>query len=346
MKSGTAWLLNQFSTFIMPNDEDTFTGKVYLVKIKRTPDFNSEDYLWTISNVGGDNVDLEDFKSIVEGLNGMGLRTPILSDKLVTWKYLKNSAVLKSVGVVGRPTLLFEEITTFKQVLELAYKETILTNAKGREVLDIKNEQARGLVAGSSGSPPRSQTLQDVINRPSRSQVLDETMRQTKEALAANFEEHGDGSSSSPATAMTFPPPVSSCNQRDPALNVQEQEFVDEFDSTHLDKQQECTDGIFDPAQFSIDAFDNELALLESTPDVDGKQLNRYKSLTKTLRNSLAAACLTVGKLMKIIDARDLQLRDSSSYSAADVLAGLNPTTTKVDKAAVTCLAVDEKFSN
>ena len=158
--------------------------------------------------------------------------------------------------------------------------------------------------------------------------------------------EHGDGSSSLPATAMTFPPPVSSCNQRDPALNVQEQEFVDEFDSTHLDKQQECTDVIIDPAQFSIDAFDNELALLESTPDVDGKQLNRYKSLTKTLRNSLAAACLTVGKLMKIIDARDLQLRDSSSYSAADVLAGLKPTTTKVDKAVATCLALDEKFSN
>ena len=231
-------------------------------------------------------------------------------------------------------------------MLELAYKETILINVKGREVLDIKNEQARGLVAGSSSSPPRSQTLQDVINRPSRSQVLDETMRQTKEALAANFVEYGDGSSSSSATAMTFPPPVSSSNQRDPALNVQEQEIVDGFDSTHLDKQQECTDGIIDPAQFSIDAFDNELALLESTPDVDGKQLNRYKSLTKTLRNSLAAACLTVGKLMKIIDARDMQLRDSSSYSAADVLAGLKPTKTRVDKAAVTCLALDEKFSN
>ena len=49
----------------LPLDNDNVYGKVYLVKIKFSSDFNSEDFLWAIARVGRDRFDCEDFQNIV-----------------------------------------------------------------------------------------------------------------------------------------------------------------------------------------------------------------------------------------------------------------------------------------
>ena len=55
---------------------------------------------------------------------------------------------------------------------------------------------------------------------------------------------------------------------------------------------------------------------MEDTSDGDlVKQNARYKSVAKTLRNSLAFACLTVQRMTKVLDAKDMQLREVNSYS-------------------------------
>ena len=85
----------------------------------------------------------------------------------------------KVLSVVGNPTLLLEEVNTFKQVLELAYGLGILTNIQGREILDGKNEEQLGFASGSSDS--QSRTLIDVISDSStRNNAINDMQKKTR----------------------------------------------------------------------------------------------------------------------------------------------------------------------
>ena len=149
----------------MMRDEVIFTSKIYLVKIKLGTDFKDEDILWAIGHQGSDNIDLEDLNSIV-GLNKKSVRTPILSDKRGTWKAIKNSADCKAFGYVGEPTLLLEEVQTFKKILEFAYAHGIFADPRGESILATKNEE-----------------LMTAVKRPRVSQTLEEA---SKEMLAGS----------------------------------------------------------------------------------------------------------------------------------------------------------------
>ena len=357
----------------MPGAEEIYSGKIYLVKIKRDDDFNSEDFLWAICHVGKDNVDLEDFKNIVKVLNRMGLWSPMISDKPVKWKSLKNSVACKVLSVVGHPLLLLEEVNTFKQVLEVAYDRGVLTNPQGRDILDGKNEEQLGISSGSAAS--QSRPLSDVINdSSSRKNAISDMEKKTREAISAK--------QSSVTSQVPFPPPVSvsSSHSRRPSnLSEKEQSLVEQFDIAGLENNGDkappighdewsvgtngngaphvvpdggsvgAVDGVFDPSKFNLDAIDNELAQLEASSGSDSaamaKQLARYKTITKNLRESLVFSCMTVQKYQRLVDARDMQLRDSSSYSATDVIAGLKPTIARMEKVMESCLARDTKFS-
>ena len=75
-----------FSEFIMSTKNDaTYLGKVYLVRIKETEDYSSDDVVLAIGHVGKDNVDYEDFRNIVTVLNEKGLWTPFLSTERASW---------------------------------------------------------------------------------------------------------------------------------------------------------------------------------------------------------------------------------------------------------------------
>ena len=358
--------------FIMPGDDDIFAGKIYLVKIKREEEFTSEDFLWALCNVGKDNVDLEDFKNIVQKLNGLGLWNPCISMKPVKWKSLKNIVACKVLSVVGNPTLLLEEVNTFKQVLELAYGMGILTNIQGREILDGKNEEQLGFSSGSTAS--QSRTLLDVLSGSStRTNAIKDMQEKSRDIISDQ--------NNTKSGKVKFPAPVPAlpvCGQGPSILSDKEQSVVEQFDFSSLESagnaappgipdegSVEANDvvttnshaggsaggvnGAFDPSKFNLDAIDNELAQLEASTGSDGagmaRQLARYKTITKNLRESLVFSCMTVQKYMRLVDARDMQLRDSSSYSANDVLTGLKPTLAKMEKVMESCLARDIKFS-
>ena len=53
------------------NGETVLLGKIYLVKIKTTASFKAPEILWAICQVGKSNVNVEDFRNIVEGLRGL-----------------------------------------------------------------------------------------------------------------------------------------------------------------------------------------------------------------------------------------------------------------------------------
>ena len=141
----------------MITDETVFNSKLYLVKIKVGADYKDEDLIWAIGHQGAHNIDMEDFKNIVMVLNNKGLWTPILSDKRTTWKSIKTSADLKALGHVGQPVLLLEEVLTFKQILEFAYLQKILTDSKGKDILAAKNAE---LEVAAKTAPSVSVTLE------------------------------------------------------------------------------------------------------------------------------------------------------------------------------------------
>ena len=128
----------------MTGEDTIFNTRIYLIKIKVGGEFKDEDLLWAISHQGGDNVDLEDLKNIVTVLNQKGLWSPLLSEKRSTWKSLKNSADCKALGQIGSPILLLEGVSTFKQVLGLAYKKGILDDVRGWDILAMKDEEILG----------------------------------------------------------------------------------------------------------------------------------------------------------------------------------------------------------
>ena len=134
----------------MTADDMVFNSKVYLVKIKVGNDYNDEDLLWAIGHQGVDNIDMEDFKNIVMVLNKMGLWTPTLSDKRTVWKSIKTSANLKALGHNGTPTLLLEEVLTFKKILEFAYIKGVLDDPRGKDMIDAKNEELEARKSGKS----------------------------------------------------------------------------------------------------------------------------------------------------------------------------------------------------
>jgi hypothetical protein len=161
-----------------------------LIKIKVGGDFKDEDLLWAISHQGGDNVDLEDMKNIVTVLNQKGLWSPLLSEKRTTWKSLKNSADCKALGQFGSPILLLEGVSTFKQVLGLAYKRGILDDVRGWDILAMKDEE----ILGNTQQPRLSQTLEDALSEP---ESVNRAMLQSSE-LVSNM---GSGNSDSVSKA-------------------------------------------------------------------------------------------------------------------------------------------------
>ena len=114
-------------------------GKIYLVKIKENDDFNSEDFLWVIVNVGSDKVDCEDFQNIVK-MSNKGLFTPLISTTTSTWEQIKNAVEIKAQRLNGQPITLFDRVYTFREVLQYSYDVGILTDPKGKDMLNIKTQ--------------------------------------------------------------------------------------------------------------------------------------------------------------------------------------------------------------
>ena len=140
----------------MTSNDATFAGKVYLMKMKAIDDYNGEDILVAICQVGKDNVDFEDFKSIVTVLNEKGLWTPILSTERISWKALKNDVDCKALNFVGAPILLLEGVHTFKEILSFSYDQGLLNHPKGKEILDKKIEASKEMLK----KPRQSTTLE------------------------------------------------------------------------------------------------------------------------------------------------------------------------------------------
>ena len=399
----------------MTADDTVFTSRIYLVKIKVGNDFNDEDLLWAVCHQGGDNVDLEDFKNIVTCLNQKGLWNPLLSDKRTTWKSLKTSADLKALGRIGSPILLLEGVSTFKQILDVAYKKGVLDDGKGWEILTAKKEELFAHV-----QPPRkSQTLEDAMKEadvpnPCTGGRLEDTVVKQSTELVTSMSSAGIDNELTQLTGpkemilmddtgtFRLPTPVPVTNggrggrlySKVPggyipldslAGNDLEQLAVpgssssnvlvdaegrplatfekhgsddglgtDQFSSggvPFVENEVEIVgegyggaigggsvDAAFDPNKFSVDAIDNELALLEDASGGDlARQNARYKAVARTLRKSLAFACLTVQRMTKALDAKDMQLREVNSYSAADVTSTLRPELAKVGAVNGTC---------
>jgi hypothetical protein len=169
------------------SDDAVFTSKVYLVRIKENDLYSSEDILLAIGQVGKDNVDYEDFSNIVKLLNERGLWTPILSSVKTTWKSIKNSAECKALKIEGNPVLLLEGVHTFKEILDFLYTKRIMTNARGKEILDLKTEEAK-LKSGKGGGKVKrtSKTIADAISDPSiggavpASSIIETAMEQSQ----------------------------------------------------------------------------------------------------------------------------------------------------------------------
>ena len=174
----------------MTADDTVFNTKVYLVKIKVGNDYNDEDLLWAIGHQGVDNIDMEDFKNIVMVLNKKGLRTPTLSDKGAMWKSIKTSADLKALGHNGTPTLLLEEVLTFKKILEFAYMKGVLDNPKGQEVLTAKNEE---LEAKKSRTTVSLTLEQASSNGQSVSDIVSQAMQRSRELFTGTASQQGEG---------------------------------------------------------------------------------------------------------------------------------------------------------
>ena len=340
----------------MTDDETVFTSKIYLVKIKVGHDFKDEDLLWAIGYRGGDNIDFEDFKNIVVVLNNKGLWNPILSDSRVTWKSLKNSADCKALGHSGKPILLLEEVLTFKKILEFAYSQGILNDPKGKEILAAKEEE----LTTDNEKTSVSLTLEQASGSgPSKGDIITQAMERSKLitseaafcASARQLTKTGefafpnpvpvvpsvDGDHPMSGDGIEIPPvhhmPGSSyLTQEDGQFfsNIEivesEVEVIGETVSGH-----EVEDEVFDPSKFNVDAVDNELALLEDPAENDlAKKNSRYKSLAKTLRKSLSFSCLTVQRLMKEVDSKDMQLAELSSLSTSQIVDALKPELAKI----------------
>ena len=151
----------------MTSDEAVFTSKVYLVRIKENDLYSSDDILLAIGHVGKDNIDYEDFSNIVKVLNERGLWTPILSTVKTTWKSLKNSAECKALKIAGDPVLLLEGVNTFREILDFMYSKQIMKHARGKEILDLKAEDAK-MRSGKGGRVKRSsKTIAAAMSDPS-----------------------------------------------------------------------------------------------------------------------------------------------------------------------------------
>ena len=114
-------------------NDATSLGKVYLVRIKETEDYSSDDVVLAISHVGKDNVDYEDFRNIVTVLNEKGLWTPFLSTERASWSSIKNNADCKALNISGDPVQLLENVHTFKELLAFLYTKGLLDHPMGKE---------------------------------------------------------------------------------------------------------------------------------------------------------------------------------------------------------------------
>ena len=340
----------------MIDEETVYTTKIYLVKIKVGHDFKDEDLLWAIGHKGGDNVDFEDFKNIVVVLNGKGLWNPVLSDSRVTWKSLKNSADCKALGHTGKPILLLEEVLTFKQILEFAYSKDILTDPKGKEILAAKDED----LMTDKTEPSVSLTLEQASgSNPTKADIVKQAMQKSKlivsglpspmrqltntgEFVFANPEDdsiatdnleldehdHVDHSLQGPSFLTQVNGRLVPTHDLEQGVGS-EIEIVGETSASG--GEQLTDDDNFDPSKFNVDDVDNELALLEDPTETDLLRKNsRYKSIAKTLRNSLSFSCLTVQRLMKEVDSKDIQLRELSTSSSSQIIDALKPNLDKV----------------
>ena len=99
------------------------------------------------------------------------------------------------------------------------------------------------------------------------------------------------------------------------------------------------TQQVFDITKVDLDGIDNEIAQLDTDPNLE-KKYGRMRSLSLTLRKSLAFACLSNQRLIQSLDASDMRNREHNSSSAAEVIAEVNPPvlsmSSKVDSLLVT----------
>ena len=323
-------------------EDRMFTTKTYLVKIKVGMDFKDEDLLMAIGHKGGDNIDIEDMKNIVTVLNKVGLWTPILSEAGTNWKSIKNSADLKALGQIGTPLLLLEEVLTFRQILDFAYKNDILNAPKGLEILATKNEERNPRRKSNVSITFQQATNHD--NPMSLSNMVSRTMNNSRMVAglsngASPLHLNGTAPETQKDQAQhTHPGTFHNKNTGNDigATNAEENSPTDQV-GAEVEILSDFKDGEthegggFDPKKFNVDAIDNELEQLEdpSLSDLEAKTA-RYKVITKTLRDSLSYACLTVQRLVKTVDAKELQLRELNSFASARILDGIKPELAKV----------------
>ena len=292
------------------NGETVLLGKIYLVKIKTTASFKAPEILWAICQVGKSNVNVEDFRNIVEGLNGLGAYTESLSDNSITWRLLQNAIALKAIGKVGNPLLLTKEVCTFREVLEFAYDRQILTNTQALDMLALKDEELRG--ASNTSNP---MTMKEATGRSGSKPLADAIEEASQNARNLTGISGGNvqpGSETNDLLRSVF----------SPSLDVGANETVG-------DATNDALPGVsfeFDASNFNIDEVDNEIEVLGEDNGEDLRvKLNRYKALTTKLRNSLSFSCQTVHQLTQALDAKDMQLRELKADGAKAIAAELQP---------------------
>ena len=291
-------------------------GKVYLVKIRTTNAFKAPEILWAICHVGKSNVNSEDFRNIVEGLNGLGAYTEIISENKTTWRLLKNTIELKAVGKVGDPLLLTKEVCTFREVLNFAYDRRILTNMQAYNMLALKDEE---LNAASNPSTPMTMEEAAGVNTP-LSLAIETAAQNAKEVAGNGGINVQTGSLSSDQPFGVLPSPALNVDVNGAGENANNDQYIDMV-GTGAGGSYE-----FDASKFNIDDIDNEIEILsDDYCDDMVTKLNRYKALTRKLRDSLSFSCKTVHQLTQALDAKDLQLRELKADGAKEIAAELKP---------------------
>ena len=362
-------------------NDATYLGKVYLVRIKETEDYSSDDVVLAIGHVGKDNVDYEDFRNIVTVLNEKGLWTPFLSTERASWSSIKNNADCKALNISGDPVQLLENVHTFKELLAFLYTKGLLDHPMGKDILGKKMTDKKVTGRGKLGKSSGSKTLEEATKDPSigkqtPSVVIDKVIKQSADLNAFNKENAASLKLSQSLAQLTgvpgysglpgLPPPVaaypadilpsSAAPTNSAPLGVPSMVTLPlsaPMDTGFEQLQQAQNDPVpgnssgfplgvvspdgtvqakFDPGNFNIDLIDNEIEALVEFPDVDGQaKASRYKSLCKTLRESLGFASAYSQKLLQSSDANELKLREFKAYSADEVVAGLRPTMVKID---------------
>ena len=344
----------------MTADDTVFTGKVYLVKMKESDHYQAADILWTICHKGKDNVDLEDIHNIVRQLNNKGLFTPVISHERSTWKAIKTDVECKALKLVGDPTLLFENVHTFKEIITFAYGQGLLDNPRGREILAVKAEAVKPAAKKSRKSMSLVEASNIMSGRPiitSAASIMNKVAKQSEGLNAAlNVDPSASLGLSQAESQLTagcsgvsaftrgrdlFPASVDGVVldnlESDPAQPNGRVEKADSVDRTEdgvaafVDVVSSAIPQVqagvtFHPQTFNIDDIDNEIDNLENDAALDTmKKLERYMSLTRTLRKSINCVTANNQQLLKVADANEMKLREFKAYSASEVLEGMKP---------------------